>query len=141
MNLTEQFNYTGSTVLQFGTTGDGGAMVAYEPTSGVSVINIVAILKMANAADCTLTVKTADDAAGTNPVALTVDVPIWLDGDRIATDAKAVTQTAATGTFVYTFQIPASIVPDGKFIGIYSDAGNANNIYTAFAVEDTYYKG
>ena len=139
--MIERFKATGSTVMQFATTGDGGAYAGYVPTPGVAVISVLAIIKMANAADMTLTLKTDDDGAGTNATALTENVPIWKNWVRLAADAKAITETAATGTFIYAFQVPAIIIPDDKYLSIASDAGNAANVYTAFAMEDVYNKG
>lgn len=142
LTVAEKFD---SVVLQHATTGDGGGFVGYKPAYGVRNISLVCIVEMGNAADMTITVKTADDASGTNATALTVNVPLWKATSGSAavrqTDAKAFTETAATGTFIYTFEIPAGIVPETKYIGVYSNTGNAANVYSAIVFEDTYYKG
>lgn len=141
-NFAELFN---ATVLQFATTGDGAGWVGFLPANGVRKVTVECLVKMANAADMTLTLQTADDASGTNATALIQNVPIWkaTSGSAPArqTDAKSITETAATGTFIYTFEVPASIIPSTKYLGIVSDAGNAANIYCATAYEDKYYKG
>lgn len=142
LNIAEKFN---SVVLQHATTADTTTFVGVKPVNGVRNLSIVCIAEMGNAADMTITVKTADDAAGTNPVALTSVVPLYkaTSGSAAArqTDAKAFTETAATGTFIYTFEIPAILVPEDKYIGVYADSGNAGNVYSAIVFEDTTYKG
>lgn len=132
-------------VLQHATTADTTTFVGYLPANGVRSLSILCVAEMGNAADMTITVNTADDAAGTNATALTVTVPIYKATSGAAwvrqTDAKAFTETAATGTFLYSFEIPASIVPETKYIGVFADSGNASNVYSAIVLEDTYYKG
>lgn len=141
MRISENFQIPGAQVLNNGTAGNSTTYVGYLPAEGVKNISIVVPITMANAADETITVKTADDAAGTNATALTENIQVYKDGVR-ATDAKAFTETAATGTYVYVFEVPAAIIPDGKFIGVVqSETGSASNIYSALAFEDSYYKG
>lgn len=139
--FTENFKFPGAQVLNHGTAGNDTTYVGYLPAGGNQTITIVVPITMGNAADETITVKTADDAAGTNPTALTANVVIYKDGVR-QTDAKAFTETAATGTFVYSFEVPASLVPGGKYIGVVqSEAGSASSKYSAIAIETPYYKG
>ena len=141
MGISENFTLPGAQVLNHGTAGNSTTFVGYLPSQGVRSISIVVPITMGNAGDETITVKTADDASGTNPTVLTQNIPIYKDGVR-ATDAKAFTETAATGNFVYVFEVPASIIPEGKYIGVVqSETGSASSIYSAIAIEDPYYKG
>lgn len=105
-----------------------------------SVVYIVASVLMANAADLTLTVKTADDAAGTNTTALTANIPVFVN-DVKQTEAKGYAVTAASGTFVVVFCVPTIIVPADKYVGLHFANSNAANILSAIAIEDTYYNG
>jgi hypothetical protein len=137
--LSESFHIH---TLNHGTAGNSTTYVGYLPTQGVRNISIFVPITMGNGNDETITVRTADDSSGTNAAALAANVPIYKDGARVATDAKAFTETAATGTFLYVFEVPASLVPEGKYIGVVqSETGSASSIYSAFAIEDTYYKG
>lgn len=121
-------------------TGTTTTWTGILPANGVRNISIVSIVSMGNAADLTLTVQTADDNAGTSAADLTVDCPVYKNGVRLA-DAKAFTEGAVTGTFVYAIEVPASIIPEGKYIGaVLSAGGNADNIITTTAYLDTYYK-
>lgn len=138
--ISEFFDCKGGNVLQHGTAGNTETFVGYKPINGVRNISLVIVGTMGNTADMTITVKTADDAAGTNPTVLSTDVAIWKDGVR-QTDAKAVTFTDSTGTYTFVVEVPANLIPAGKYIGVYADAGNSGNKYTAIAFEDTYYKG
>jgi hypothetical protein len=108
----------------------------------VKKINLFCLYYMAHASDVILTVKTADDAAGTNAAALTENVPMWIEETRLA-DGKSLTLAnatyAPTANYTAIIQVPAIIVPAGKYLGCYLTAGNTNNKLTVVAFEDTYY--
>lgn len=130
---------TSGRVLFNGKTTGTAAEVGILPAK-VSAIYITAIVLMANAADLTLTVKTADDAAGTNTTALTDNVPVFVN-DVKQTAAKGYAVTAASGTFVVVFCVPSILVPTDKYVGLHFANSNAANILSAIAIEDTYYNG
>lgn len=138
-------------ILHHARAGNVTTEVDYLPTNGIKNISIVCPVVMGNATIVTLTLSTADDAAGTNTTALTENVPIWLynstypTGKR-QTDAKAGSVPAANYTDgilnnFLVFEVPAIIVPETKYLGIKCNAGSASNLYTAIAIEDTFYKG
>lgn len=134
--ISEQYNVQ---TLFFGRTGDTTTWTGILPANGVQSISFVSFVKMANAADLTLTIQTADDASGTNATALSVNVPVYKDGVRLS-DAKAFTEGASTGQFVYVIEVPAIIIPTGKYIGaVLSGSGNIANIITTAAFIDQYY--
>lgn len=139
-SIAEKFYAPGANVLQHATAGNVTTFVGYAPTAGVKTVSLFVIATMGNATDMTITVKTADDSSGTNAAVLTEVVPLYKDGAK-QTSAKAFTEGAATGTYVYVFEVPAIIIPASKYLGVYADAGSASNKYTAIAIEDTYYKG
>lgn len=138
--ISEIFDCQGGNVLQHGVAGNVETFVGFLPSGGVRNISLVIVGTMGDATDMNITVKTADDSAGTNPVALSINVPIWKDNVR-QDNAKAVAFTASTGTYTFVVEVDAALVPADKYIGVYADAGNASNKYTAIAFEDTYYKG
>lgn len=120
-----------------GTAAAGGGYVA--PTPGSLAITVRAVVNMANAADLTLTLKSADDASGTNAVDFAEAVPIFVDGKRQSPDDKAVTITEDTGTSIVDFEIMPGQMPDGKAIGLAFGASNAANIISVEIFEDTAY--
>jgi hypothetical protein len=139
-SIAEKFFADGDNILCHGVAGNVETFVGYLPTAGVKTISFLIPITMGNATDMTITVKTADDAAGTNATALTENCPVYRDGVK-QTAAKAVTESEASGDYFHVIEIPAIIIPDGKYIGVYADAGSASNKYSAIALEDTYYKG
>lgn len=139
-SIAEKFFADGDNILANGVAGNVETFVGYLPTPGVDTISIVIPITMGNSTNMTITVKTADDTAGTNATALTANCPVYRNGVK-QTAAKAVTETEATGDFFHVIEVPAILVPTDKYIGVYADAGSASNKYTAVAIEDTYYKG
>lgn len=141
MDIAEKFEIPGAQVLNHGTAGNSTTYVGYLPANGVEKISFVIPITMGNSADETITIQTADDSSGTNATALTQNCPIWKDGVRM-TDAKGFTETAASGKFVYVIEVPAILIPAGKYIGaVQSETGSASSIYSVLAFENTYYKG
>jgi hypothetical protein len=140
MGIAEFFKCPGANVLQHKTAGNSTTFVGYLPTKGIRSVSLLCIAEMGNSTDMTITVKTADDSSGTNPTVLTQNVAVYKDGVKL-TAAQAFTETAATGKTVYLIEIPASIIPADKYVGVYADSGSASNGYTVIAIEDTYYKG
>lgn len=136
MIITE--NYRSRVVMALQTT----ALAADDyvlPTPGASSIVLRCLVTMGNAADLIPTPKTADDATGTNATALSADVAIYKDGVR-QTDAKALTIGDATGNFIVDFVIPASIIPEGKYIGMSYANSDAGNLMCCEIIEDVAYK-
>ena len=109
------------------------------PTGGSSLAVLRCLVTMGNAADLTLTPKTADDAAGTNAAAIAANVPIYVNGVR-QTDAKAYAVTAATGNFIVDFVIDPKIIPDGKYIGMSFANSDVANIMACELIESVAYK-
>lgn len=134
--ITEKFR--SRVVLAPQATGTGaGAYLA--PTGGAMGITLRAIATMGNAADLVLSLKYADDAAGTNATAYPVNVPIYENGIR-QDDAKAHTIDDATGNFIVDFCIDPATIPDGKYIGISYGDSNAANLLAVEMIEDVAYK-
>jgi hypothetical protein len=132
--------------IQHARAGDSATELDILPTAGVRTISVVCQITTGHGTAMIMTLSTADDAAGTNTAVLTENVPVYLNGVR-QTDAKACTiQNTYNGlgllkNFV-VFEVPANIIPTGKYLGIHLTAGgNSGNILSAVAVEDTYYKG
>lgn len=109
------------------------------PTAGTMGITLRCIATMGNAADLVLSLKYADDAAGTNTTAYPVTVPVYENGVR-QTDAKAHTVDDATGNFIVDFCVDPATVPAGKFVGISYANSNAANLLAVEMIEDVAYK-
>lgn len=109
-----------------------------EPSGGVKAINLRAIAKMGNAADLVLSLKYADDAAGTNATAFPVNVDIYKGGVR-QTAAKALTIGDATGDHIVDFCVDPATIPEGKFVGLHYADSNAGNLVTTMIIEDVAY--
>jgi hypothetical protein len=139
-SIAAKFFADGDNLLHHATAGNVTTNVSYLPTAGIEAISFVCLVTMGNATDMTITFKTADDTSGTSATALTQNVPIWRNGVR-GSDAKAFTESEATGDFVYVVEVPASIIPAGKYIGCYADAGNSSNKYSVVAMEAKYHNG
>lgn len=139
-----------ASILHHKRAGNDTTEVGYLPVAGLDMISIVCPVVMGNATIVTLTLATADDASGTNTTALTTNVASWIynstypNGNR-QTDAKAASVPAANYTSsilnnFLVFEVPAIIVPSGKYLGIKCNSGSASNYYTAIVIEDRYYK-
>lgn len=117
--------------------GQGTATGDYKgiKPAGAESVMVLCLITMANAADLVLTMVTADDADGASPVALAENVPIFKDDVR-QTDAKTLTVADDSGSFVVVFNVPAGLVPDGKFLCLQYGNSNAANILSAIAIED-----
>jgi hypothetical protein len=139
-SIAEKFFADGDNILHHGVAGNVETFVGYLPTAGVKTISILIPVTMGNSTDLTITIKTADDTSGTNPTALTENCPVYRDGVK-QTSAKAITESQASGDYFHVIEVPAAIIPAGKYLGAYCDAGSASNKFSAIAVEDTYYKG
>jgi hypothetical protein len=131
---------TADRVLFNGKTTATAAAVGILPKPGKSIA-IVCSVTMANAADLTLSVVSADDAAGTTPVAITEVVPVYVNDVRQA-DAKshAITEASVVGKTV-VFCIPSNIIPADKYLCLSYANSDVANILSAIAIEDTIYEG
>ena len=109
------------------------------PTAGSSQAVVRCIVTMGNAADLVLSLKTADDAAGTNAAAIASNVPIYVNGVR-QTDAKAATVADATGNFIVDFIVDPKLIPDGKYVGMSYANSDAGNLMCAMLIESVAYK-
>lgn len=131
-------NYRSRVLLAVQTTAAGaGGYLA--PTGGSSSYVIRCIATMGNAADLVFSVNTADDTAGTNPVAIASNLPIFVNGVS-ATAAKTNTIGSATGNFIVDFVIDPSLIPEGKTIGVAFGNSDVANVCTALLIEDCPYK-
>lgn len=109
------------------------------PTPGASKITMRVLATMGNAADLTLTMKYADDAAGTNATAF-ADVPVYINGVRQAADSEVAAVTAATGNFIIDWIVDPTLIPDGKYIGMSFANSDAGNLMCCEIIEDVAYK-
>jgi len=125
-------------LLALQTTGTG-AQAYLLPTAGTNAINLRAIATMGNAADLVLSLKYADDAAGTNAAAWPSNVPIYKDGVA-QTAAKEFTIGDSSGNFVIDFCIDPATVPAGKYVGLSYANSNAANLLVTSMIEDVMYK-
>ena len=110
-----------------------------EPTKGSQSVTLLCLVTMANAADLALSVVTADDGNGTNPVAITENVPLFVNNERQADDAKSYTVTDDTGAFIVSFSVPSILIPEDKFLCLSYEASNAANVLTVVAIDDQYH--
>jgi hypothetical protein len=139
-SIAEKFFADGDNILHNGVAGNVTTFVGYLPTAGVETISFLIPITMGNSTDMTITIKTADDTSGTNATALSENCPVYRDGVK-QTAAKAVTETESSGDYFHVIEVKANLVPAGKYIGAYADAGSASNKFSCIALEDTYYKG
>ena len=127
---------TGTTVLLPPSTTTAAAHQAYvAPEAGSMGLNLRLVAKMANAADLTITLKSADDATGTNATDFAVVVPIYKDGVR-QTDAKAFVVDDDAANVVVDFCVDPGLIPDGKFVGLHTAISNAANVVSTLAIEN-----
>jgi hypothetical protein len=119
---------------------NGSAIETYAaPSAGVGAINVRAIVAMGNSADVVLSLKSSDDASGTNAAAWASNVVIYKDGVK-QTDAKALTIGDSTGNFIVDFCVDPATVPAGKFVGLHAASSSASNLLTTVLIEDVMYK-
>lgn len=123
----------------FHAAGTGAADYKGLKPVGSNGVVLLALVTMANAADLALSVVSADDADGLNPVAITENVPIFVDNVRESADAKSYTITAATGTFLVAFCVPAVLIPAGKYLCLSNGVSHADNVLSAIALNDAYH--
>ncbi len=112
------------------------------PTGGVMGITLRCIARIGHATDLVLSLKSSDDATGTNAKAYAVDVPIYVNGVRKA-DGKAYTvpkKVAADLNYIVDFCIDPATIPEGKYIGIAYADSNAANLLAVEMIEDVAYK-
>ena len=109
------------------------------PTPGVKGVNIRAVVKMGDSTDLTLSLKYADNAAGSNATAFPVDVDIYKDGVR-QTAAKALTIDEATGDYIVDFCVDPATIPEGKLVGLAYATSDADNLVAAEMIEDVAYR-
>ena len=138
MNDFIPLNYRTRVLLAPQTTASGAQAYA-APTPGVMGINVRAIAKMGNAADLVLSLKYADNTTGTNATDFPVNVPIYVDGERVD-DAKAFTIDDAEGEFIVDFCIDPGLIPEGKTVGLSYANSNAANLVTTLIIEDVAHK-
>ena len=136
--IPEKIKTAARTLFNGMVTGTADA-VGVKP-SGSNGIMIMCLITMANAADLVLSIVTADDAAGTTPVAIAENIPIFKDDVR-QTDAKALTVGDASGSFVVVFCVPPILIPADKYICLSFANSNDLNILSAIALDDTYHEG
>lgn len=136
-SIAEKFK---GTILHNGVAGNVETFVGFLPTAGVNMISFLIPVTMGNSTDLNITIKTADDSSGTNATALSENCPVYRAGVK-QTAAKAITESEATGSFLHVIEVKANLIPAGKYIGAYCDAGSASNKFGVTALEDTYYKG
>lgn len=118
-------------------TGTGDAK-GVKPVGSQSVA-IQCMVTMANAADLTLSIVTADDADGTTPVAITENVPVFVGNARQASDAKSYAVTDASGSFLVAFCVPSILIPEDKYLCLSFANSNDANILSAIAIVDETY--
>lgn len=130
--IPEKIKTAGRILFHAAPTGTGAA-VGILPV-GANGITVFCTVTMANAADLALSIVTADDAAGTTPVAISANIPIFVDDVR-QTDAKSYTETSASAVKTVVFCVPPVLVPTGKYICLSYANSNAANILSAVAME------
>jgi len=115
-------------------TGDAKGVL---PATGSNGITFLCLVTMANAADLALSIVSADDADGTTPVAITENIPIFVDDVR-QTDAKSYTEGSSSAVKTVVFCVPPIIIPAGKYICLSFANSNDANILSAVVLDDAY---
>jgi hypothetical protein len=92
---------------------------------------------MGNATDLALSLKYADDAAGTNATAFATNVPIFVDGVRESSDGVTYSVTDSSGNIIIDFCIDVAAIPEGKYVGLSYANSNASNLLTTILMEDS----
>lgn len=128
-----------SRVLLAPQTTASAAQAYLAPTPGVKGVNIRAVVKMGHATDLVLSLKYADDAAGTSATDFPVNVDIYIGGVR-QTAAKTLTIGDASGDFIVDFCIDPATIPEGKLVGLAYANSNAGNLVAAEMIEDVAYR-
>lgn len=135
--LVEKFRTRVLLAPQTTATETGGYL---SPTPGAMGITLRAVVKMGNSTDLTISLNYADDTNGTNATAFSSNVPIYINGAKEASNAKAYTASDSTGNFIIDFCIDPALVPQGKTIGLAYANSNAANLISAEMIEDVAYK-
>lgn len=135
--IPEKIKTTGRVLFNGQVTGTGDAKGVLP--AGSNGISVLCLVTMANAADLVLSIVSADDADGTTPVAVTENIPIFKNDVR-QTDAKTFTVDDASGVFTVVFNIPAVLIPAGKYICLSFANSNDANILSAIALDDAYHE-
>ena len=136
--IPEKLKTASRTLFNGIVTGTGDA-VGVKPTEGSTSLTILCLVTMANAASLVLSIVSGDDADGTTPVAITENIPIFLDDVR-QTDAKTHTITDDSGSFVVVFNVPSILIPAGKYMCLSFANSNDANILSAIALDDSYHE-
>ena len=136
--IPEQIKTASRTLFNGIVTGTGDA-VGVKPTAGSTSLMVLCLVTMANAADLVLSIVSGDDADGTNPVAITENIPIFKDDVR-QTDAKTLTIGDASGSCAVVFCIPSKLIPAGKYMCLSFANSNDANILSAIALDDAYHE-
>jgi len=135
--IPEKIKTASRTLFNGAVTGTGDAKGVLP--SGSNSVTFLCLVTMANAANLALSIVSGDDADGTNPVALTENVPVWKDDVR-QTDAKSLTVADDSGVFTVVFNVPSILIPAGKYICLSFADSNDANILSAIALDDTYHE-
>ena len=135
--IPEKIKTAARTLFNGAPTGTGDAKGVLP--SGSNSLTFLCLVTMANAANLVLSIVSGDDADGTNPVAITEDIPIFVDDVR-QTDAKTLTVADDSGSFVVVFNVPAILIPAGKYMCLDFANSNDANILSAIALDDTYHE-
>jgi len=130
---------TAARVLFNGTVTGTGDAVGVKPTKGSNSLTFLCLCTMANAANLALSIVSGDDADGTNPVAVTENIPIFKDDVR-QTDAKTFTVTDDSAVVVVVFNVPSILIPAGKYMCLSFANSNDANILSAIAIDDAYHE-
>jgi len=130
---------TASRVLFNGAVTGTGDAKGVLPASGSNGIIFNCLVTMANAADLTLSIVSADDADGTTPVAITENIPIFVNDVR-QTDAKSYAFTDASSVNTIQFCVPPVLIPAGKYICLSFANSNDANILSAQVLDDVYHE-
>lgn len=136
--IPEQLKTASRVLFNGQVTGTGDAK-GVKPTKGSNSLSILCLVTMGNAANLALSIVSGDDADGTNPVAITENIPIFKDDVR-QTDAKAFTVDDDTGVFTVVFNVPSILIPAGKYMCLSFANSNDANILSAIAIDDAYHE-
>lgn len=135
-NLTFLAEGTKSTSL-VGPSATAAVLQGYvRPTAGSLGVTIRTVVKKADATNVVLTLKTADNATGTNATNATFKTPLFTDGVR-EDNAFNKTIGSETGTFIIDFCVDPGLIPEGKFIGVHCAASHTGNIISVTAVDNS----
>lgn len=136
--IPEQLKTAARVLFNGQVTGTGDA-IGVKPTLGSNSLTFLCLITMANAADLVLSVVSADDADGLNPVALAENVPVFKDDIR-QTDAKGITIADDSAVVTVAINVPSILIPSGKFMCLSFANSNDANILSAVALDDSYHE-